>query len=92
MHTLVSVRVAEALDLFATRNLPFSFETPAIYEGQVSLGRLDEFRPPLQLPGVKHAIGMKCPFGALSSKPTSWIFMTVDFDDMPDKRPRLQRY
>ena len=34
VHTLVAVRVAEALDLFATRGLPFGYETPEIIEGQ----------------------------------------------------------
>lgn len=81
------VRVVEAVDLLATRNVPFICETPAIYEGQASMGRLDEFKAVFRLLGVKHTIGMKCPFGALSSKPTSWIYLTVDFNDMPDKRP-----
>lgn len=80
VHTLVSVGIAEALDLFATRNLPFIFETPAIHEGQVSMGHIDEFRASLQLPGVNHKIGMQCPFGALSSKPMAWIYLVVEFD------------
>ena len=43
IHTLVAVRMAQTLDLFATRGLPFGYETPEILEGQISMGNLDEF-------------------------------------------------
>ena len=64
IHTLMAVGVAAALDLLTELRIPWLFETPAIHAGQVSMAHLDEFRALLKMEGVKHTIGMQCPFGA----------------------------
>ena len=44
IHTLMAVRVAEALDLLTELRIPWLFETPATHAGQVSMAHLDEYR------------------------------------------------
>ena len=56
IHTLVSVRVAEALDLFVARGVPWIFETPEICPNQISMAHLDEFVALLKHPGVKNIL------------------------------------
>ena len=69
----MAVRVAQALDLLTLLRIPWLYETPAIHTGQESMGHLDEDVALVKQTVVKHAIGLRCPFGAPSSKPTSWI-------------------
>ena len=69
-HNLVSVRVAEALDLMTIRGRPWIFEAPDVSANQVSVLNLDEYMALLLLEGVKRTNGAQCLFGALSSKPT----------------------
>ena len=83
IHTLMAVRVAQALDLLTILRIPWLFETPAIHSDQVSMGHLDECVALLAKPGVKHIIGLQCPLGALSSKPTSWTHYGMELEDMP---------
>ena len=73
MHTLVSLRVAEALNLFLVRKLPWLFEAPKASEKEVSVYNLDEYKNLLKQPGVVRTTGVQCPFGARSSKPTDWM-------------------
>ena len=91
IHTLMAVRVATALDLLTELRIPWLFETPAIHAGQVSMAHLDEYRALLKMDGVKHTIGLQCPFGAQSSKPTSWIYYLMELDGMPNKCEHLKR-
>ena len=64
IHTLMAVRVAAALDLLTELRIPWLFETPAIHAGQVSMAHLDELKALLKMDGVKHSIGLQCPFVA----------------------------
>ena len=36
-------------------------------------------------------MGMQCPLGALSSKPTAWLHVRVDVNEMPGKCSHLKR-
>ena len=83
IHTWVAIRVAQALGLLMDLRIPWMFETPAIHAGQVSMGHLVEYAALLQKAGVMHTIGLQCPLGAPSAKPTSWIHFMVQLDDMP---------
>ena len=83
IHTLVALRVAQALDLLTEMRAPWIFETPAIHSGQVSMGHLDERVALMKKLAVKHKIGLQCPFGASSSKPVSWIHYLMGLVDMP---------
>ena len=87
----MAVRVAEALDLLTVLRIPWLFETPAIHAGQVSMAHLDEFRALLKMDGVQHMIGVQCPFGAQSSKPTSWIYYRMELEGMPTKCSHQKR-
>ena len=62
-----------------------------ILENQVSVLHLDEYVRLLAKPGVKHKKGVQCPFGALSSKPTPWLYFMVDLEDMPSVCPHPRR-
>ena len=44
---------------------------------------LNEYIKLLAIPGVQHKVGVQCPFGAESSKPTSWVYYGVDLGTMP---------
>jgi hypothetical protein len=44
---------------------------------------VDEFQDLLKTVGIEHVIGVQCPFGSVSSKPTSWVSHGVDLSDMP---------
>ena len=79
----MALRVAQALDLLTILRIPWLFETPAIHSGQVSMGHVDEYVAPLGKVGVKHIIGLQCPFGALFAKPTSWIHYGMELEGMP---------
>jgi hypothetical protein len=83
VHNLILLRVAEILKIMAQQGVPWLFETPALKDGEVSILRLDEYQSLLCTQGVQHVIGVQCPFGALSSKPTSWVSHQVDMTDMP---------
>ena len=85
IHNLVSLRVAQVLDLFVVRRLPWIFETPAISQNQLSIAHLDEYVNLLKLPEAKHQVGVQRPCGSLSSKPTSWVFFLADLTDMTPK-------
>ena len=87
IHTLVCLRVAAILEVCTDLKLPWMFETAAIYENQVSVANLDEYRHLMSRPGVLHKQGVQCPFGALSAKLTSWVYFRVDIEDMPGKCP-----
>ena len=50
VHTLVSLRVAPAIDLLSIRKILWIFETPHATEKQVSILHLDEYVALLQLP------------------------------------------
>ena len=91
IHTLMAVRVAQALDLLTEWRVPWLYETPAIYAGQVSMAHLDEYVALLKKEGVQHTIGLQCPFGGPSSKPTSWIFYRMELDGMPTKGEHVKR-
>ena len=64
VHTLVALRVAQALDLLTELRIPRIYETPAIHAGQVSMAHLDEYVALMKRTGVKHTIGLQCPSGA----------------------------
>ena len=87
----MAVRVAAALDLLTVLRIPWLFETPAIHAGQVSMAHLDEFSALLKMDGVQHMIGVQCPFGAQSSKPTSWIYYRKLLEGMPTKCEHQKR-
>ena len=91
IHTLMAVRVAQALDLLTELRIPWLYETPAIHAGQVSMAHLDEYVALLKMDGVQHTIGLQCPFGGPSPKPTSWIFYCMDLDGMPTKCEHIKR-
>ena len=91
IHTLMALRVAQALDLLTVLRIPWLYETPAIHDGQVSMAHLDEYVALLKMEGVRHTIGLQCPFGAPSSKPTSWIYYRMDLDDMPTVCKHIKR-
>ena len=55
------------------------------------MAHLDEYAALLKKDGVQHTIGVQCPFGALSSKPTSWIFYRMDLEGMPTKCEHVKR-
>ena len=61
IHTLVAVRVAQVLDLFTIRGLPWIFEAPEASENQVSALNLDEYVALLVQPGVRRVMGVQCP-------------------------------
>ena len=82
-HTLIAVRVAMILARLHACGIPFGYETPERCENQASMLHHDEYATLLALPGVKHKVGVQCPFGAESSKPTSWVYYKVDLDAMP---------
>lgn len=79
----MALRVAQALDLFNVSRIPSLYETPAIHTGQVSMAPLDEYVALLKTNCVKHTIGLQCPSGTPSSKPTSWTYYLTELDDMP---------
>ncbi len=83
LHNLILLRVSELLQIMADLGRPWVFETPALRDGEVSVLRLDEYQKLLGSVNVKHVIGVQCPFGAVSSKPTSWLSHNVDLGDMP---------
>lgn len=83
IHTLMALRAAQVLDLLTILRIQWLYETPAIHTGQVSMAHLDEYVALLKKPGVEHVIGLQCPFGAQSSKPTSWIHYSMELEDMP---------
>ena len=87
----MAVRVAEALDLLTELRIPWLFETPAIHAGQVSMAHFDEFKALIKMDGVRHTIGLQCPFGAPSPKPTSWIYYLMELEGMPNKCEHLKR-
>ena len=91
IHTLMAVRVAQALDLLTELRIPWLYETPAIHAGQVSMAHLDEYVALLKKDGVQHTIGLQCPFGGPSPKPTSWIFYRMELDGMPTKCEHVKR-
>ena len=91
IHTLMAVRVAQALGLLTVLRIPWLYETPAIHAGQVSMAHLDEYVALLKMDGVQHTIGLQCPFGAPSSKPTSWIYHRMELDGMPTKCEQIKR-
>ena len=97
LHNLISRRVAKILDMLTDRLIPWIFEAPACHENQVSVLHFDEYVLLLSRPGVKHNKGVQCPFGALSPKPTSWVYFMVDLEEMPSNCPHpmqkaVQRY
>ena len=61
-HTLMALRVAQALDLLTILHIPWLYETPAIRDNEVSMGHLDEYVELLKRLKVEHIIGMQCPF------------------------------
>ena len=81
---LVCIRVATILMIFLEMELPFIFETAEFQEKQTSVLHLDEYVRLRAGIGVTLRRGVQCYFGALSSKPTSWLHFKVDLDDMPD--------
>ena len=62
-----------------------------IFCGNNYLEHLDEYLLLLSKPGVKHIKGVQCPFGAHSSKLTSWVHFMVNFGDMPVACPHPTR-
>ena len=74
--------------------LPFIFETAKFHEKQTSVLPLDEYIIIRATMGVSLKREVQCSFGALSSKPTSWLYFMVNMDDMPDacKHPRVNWY
>lgn len=59
--------------------------------GDEAMLKLVEMESLLGLPPVSHIIGLHCPFGLKSFKPTSWIYARCDISDMPTKRLHLKR-
>ena len=47
------------------------------------MAHLDEHVALMKKDGVEQKIGLQCPFGEPSSKPTSWVYYLADLDDMP---------
>ena len=83
LNNLISLRVAKFLGMLTDRRIPWTFEAPACHENQVSVLHLDEYLLLLSRSGFKHRKGVQCPFGALSSKPTPWVYFMADLEDMP---------
>ena len=77
-HNLHAVRVAEILDRFTFRGCPWILECPGVPDTHVSVLALDEFVALPGLPGVARTDGVQCPFGALSSRPSTWVHWGVD--------------
>jgi hypothetical protein len=90
-HNIISIRVAELLHIFTELQCPWIFENPAAVAGEVSILNLDEYQRLLSAPSVHHVIGIQCTFGAISSKPTSWVSCRIMLDDMPHKCPHSKR-
>ena len=88
IHTLVSLRVAEAWEFFLIRKLPWLFAAPKASEKEVSVYNLDEYKNLLKQPGVVRTTGVQCPFGARSSKPTDWMHYGMSLDGMPSVCPQ----
>ena len=78
-----TVRVHTLMALLTELCIPWLYETPAIHAGQVSMAHLDEYVALMKKDGAKHKIGLQCPFGTPSPKPTSWVYYLADSDDMP---------
>ncbi len=90
-HNLIYVRVAMLLKILVEHCCPWIFEQPAQVEGEVSALNMDEYRQLVAMPGVKHTIGIQCTFGAISSKPTSWVYHALCMEDMPSVCPHVKR-
>lgn len=88
---LVCVRVAKVLKLCTEMHIPFLFETAGFHEGRTSVFNLDEYVDLRANPDVQHTRGVQCPFGALSSKSTSFLHFHVNMADMPDACPHRLR-
>ena len=78
-NTLVAIRVAHILALCWERGIPFGYETPQQFPKQVSMLNHDEYQDLLGKQGVEHTVGLQCPFGAQSAKPTSWVTYLIDW-------------
>ena len=83
--------MAKILTTLTDMRIPWLFDAPAYFDNQVSVLHMDEYIALMALPGVQHTKGVQCPFGALSSKPTSWVHFMVDMDDMPSTCPHPMR-
>ncbi len=91
LHNLILVRVAEVLQIMVDHESPWVFETPALRDGEVSVLRLDEYQNLMSNSAVEHVIGVQCPFGAISTKPTSWVSHRVSMSDMPQECQHAKR-
>lgn len=91
LHNLLAVRSALALTAMHSVGGVFVYETPARRANNVPMLLLDEYLDLLRLPGVKHLIGLQCPFGSMSAKATSWVYHKCCFDDMPTTCPHPLR-
>ena len=91
IHHLVSVRVANILSILTDMLTPWISEAPACFDNQVSVLHFDEYIQLLAKPGVHHRKGIQCPFGARSSKSTSWVYFKVGLHDMPSLCPHPMR-
>ena len=81
---LICIRGARILQLFMDHGKPFMFETVAFkYVGQTSVFNLDEYIALRSNKDVTLHNAVQCPYGALSSKLTSWLFYKLDVANMP---------
>ena len=81
---LICIRVAKILQLFRNQGKPFMFETAAFrYVGQTSVFNLDEYIALRSNDDVTLHNAVQCPYGALSSKLTSWLCYKLDVTNMP---------
>ena len=67
-------------------SIHFMFEAADFQKNQTSVLHLDEYLIIRSTVGVSIKRGVQCSFGALSSKPTSWLYFMVNTDDIPDVR------
>ena len=65
LHNLLAVRSALALTAMHSVGGVFVYEPPARPANNVSMLLLDEYLDLLRIPGVKHLIGLQCPFGSM---------------------------
>jgi hypothetical protein len=65
-ENIVADKVAQILELFTARWLPWLLEAPEASTKQVSILNLNEFMALAGRPGVKRVTGVQCPFAGLS--------------------------
>ena len=89
VHNLLAIRTAQAAQTMIRQRRIVVVEQPAASEGEISMLHLDEFL--ILLESCQHTKAVQCPFGAASSKKTSWITSGVDFSSMISACPHAAR-